>query len=207
MTTFSIYATVHLITILFSNICDFLQIQVIFFKFVRHERPDVTNLQHFSGSGILAVGVFKIYNSMGWQHARLKAGLTACAIGLMKEFEDGYREGWGRIDTFANQLGIVTFLLLADYAHFTIGIEQLYQGTEDYGLGIRFFHFAQVTPLQASFGFFTLYNNQHQPWVGVDSHFLLLGRSEVHLGLSMVNLQSATELNVKPNIGISFYLF
>jgi hypothetical protein len=177
------------------------------FKFVQHDGADVTNLEHFAGSGILAIGAYNVYGRMGWRHAKLKAGLTACAIGLLKEFEDGYREGWGRMDTFANQVGIVTFLLLSDYAHFTLGIEQLFQGIDDYGLGVRFFRFAQLTPLKASFGFFALYNAHRQPWVGVDTHFLLLGRSEVHMGFSMINLQSANRLNVKPNIGISFFLF
>jgi hypothetical protein len=177
------------------------------FKFMRNDDLDVTNFQHFVFSGMLAVGFYKTFAARNIQHAKLKAGLLSCGLGLMKEFEDGYREGWGRMDTFFNQLGIISFLLLADYSHFTLGIEPIYTSPDDYGLGLRFFHFNEVTPLRASVGFFGVYNNHNQPWIGIDGHFVLLGKSEVHLGLAMVNLERATELDVRPNIGVSFVLF
>jgi hypothetical protein len=154
---------------------------------------------------MLAVGFYEILRSQDVSHAKMKAALLSFSCGMLKEAEDGYREGWGRIDTIFNQLGILSFLLLSDYAKFTLGIEQTYARVNDFGLSVRFFDFDRL-PMNSSIGFYALYNTKEESYAGVDLHFPLLGRSDLHFGLNMVKLTEATHMRLQPNIGMSFKL-
>ena len=177
------------------------------FKIKKNERFDFTNAQHFTGSGILAVGTHKIFRDAGIKHNKICAALFATTIGLLKELEDGYRDGWGMKDVVFNELGIFTFLLLSDYTHYTLTFKQVISGPNDYGAGIRFFRTSEFTPLNASLGIYVVYDNKKDTWVGVDSHFRLLGRAELHLSVSAINLNNANLLYLRPNLGFGFRLF
>ncbi|MFQ5676317.1 MAG: hypothetical protein ACE5G1_10505 [bacterium] len=178
------------------------------FKFKSHDPFDITNTLHFSGTGMLAYGFYKLLRLKGTKHSKLKAGLLASGLGFLKEFEDGYREGWGHKDVMFNELGIISYLLLSDYLHFTATFEQVISSDRNYGIGIRYFKTSEVTPLNASVGLFYLYTTQKESELGVDLHFFLLAKSQLHLGFAFVQFKDAAVFAVgRPNLGIGFKLF
>ena len=176
------------------------------FKILENDNFDITNTQHFAGSGLLALGFYKIFQTRESKQAKLKAALLASSLGLLKELEDGFREGFGIKDTIFNELGIITFLLLSDYSHFTLTFEQLFLSSKDFGLGLRFFRTSEFNLLNGSLGFFVYYSNYKKAWLGVNSHFVLKDKIELHLGLALFNIESANQLNVRPSVGIAFKL-
>ena len=183
------------------------------FKVSNNNELDFSNFQHFVGSGILAVGFYKLLTHNEVKSSKsdmIKAGLLASGLGLLKEFEDGFREGWGRNDAIFNQLGILTFLILNRYSHYTFTPEYTLFGNSNYGLGVRFFQFPQVTPLKASLGFFATYYNFKKVLIGIDSHFAFAWDDteiELHLGISLLKLQNSNQFHVRPNLGVGFPLF
>ena len=115
------------------------------FKFVKDDRFDATSGMHFAGSGMLAVGFYKFFKADGSPHPKLNAALVSSALGLLKEFEDGYREGWGIKDSFLNQLGILSFLLMGDQLHFTGTLEQVVPISEINSWGLRYLKTSEFT--------------------------------------------------------------
>ncbi len=178
------------------------------FKFIGDDRFDVTNGMHFSGSGMLAVGFYKFFKADGSPHPKLNAALVSSALGLLKEFEDGYREGWGIKDSFFNQLGILSFLLMGDQLHFTATLEQALSTSENYSFGVRYFKTSVFTPLHTSLGLFALYNTRKVTEFGVDMHVFLFARTELHLGLVLATMKGdAVKMVQRPNVGLGFKLF
>ncbi len=177
------------------------------FKFKKNDKFDFSNTQHFSGSGVVAIGFYMALKNTSVRYPKAMAGIMASMVGLLKELEDGYRDGWGNKDVLFNELGILTFLLLSDYAHYTLTFKQIVAGPDDYSVGVRFFRTSDFTPLRASFGFYVEYDNHHETWVGIDSHFALFGRAEGHVGVSLANLRNANELHWRPNFGLGFRIF
>ena len=178
------------------------------FKFVNDDRFDVTNGMHFSGSGMLAVGFYKFFKADGSPHPKLNAAVIACALGLLKEFEDGYREGWGIKDSIFNQLGILSFLLLGDHLHFTATLEQALSTAENYSFGVRYLRTSEFTPLNTSLGLFAHYNTRKVTEFGADMHFPLFGKTELHLGLTLATMKGdAVKIVQRPNVGLGFKLF
>jgi len=178
------------------------------FKFVGDDRFDVTNGMHFFGNGMLAVGFYKFFKADGSPHPKLNAALVASALGLLKEFEDGYREGWGIKDSIFNQLGILSFLLLGDHLHFTATFEQALSTSENYSLGLRYFKTSEFTPLNTSLGLFAHYNTRNVIEFGTDMHFFLFARTELHLGLALATMKGdAIKMAQQPNVGLGFKLF
>jgi len=178
------------------------------FKFVNDDRFDVTNGMHFSGSGMLAVGFYKFFKADGSPHPKLNAAVIACALGLLKEFEDGYREGWGIKDSIFNQLGILSFLLLGDHLHFTATLEQALSTAENYSFGVRYLRTSEFTPLNTSLGLFAHYNTRKVTEFGADMHFFLFGKTELHLGLTLATMKGdAVKMVQRPNVGLGFKLF
>ena len=144
---------------------------------------------------------------MDVKHSKVKAGLLASGLGLLKEVEDGFREGFGINDAIFDQLGVVSFLLLSDYLHYTFTFEQIISTADDRGLGVRFFKTSgRPGPLSPTLGFFVYYNNQGETWAGLDTHLHVVGRLEVHFGLSLVRLQQAHQLDIRKTLGIGFNL-
>jgi len=177
------------------------------FKFIKNDRYDFSNWQHFTGSGIMAVGLLRVFREKNIRHAKLKAGLLASTIGLLKELEDGYREGWGMHDAIFNQLGIVSFLLLNNYTKFTLTVMPVVASTEDFGFGLRFFQTKELPVVRTSFGVFIEYNQARRTWVGLDSHIRLYGRASLRLGAAMIELRDANRFRFEPNVGFGFRLF
>ncbi len=177
------------------------------FKFIKNDNFDITNAQHFVGSGIVAVGFYKLFKPLSMSHPKVAAGLVTSFLGLLKEYEDGHREGFGKKDAIFNQIGIVTFLLLSEYSNYTLTYEQIISSPNNLGLGIRFFRTADFTPLKTSIGLFIYYDNYDDTWLGVDTHLLLLSRTELHIGLSIVKLADPNHAYIRPNIGVGFKLF
>ncbi|TDI93120.1 MAG: hypothetical protein E2O77_03585 [Caldithrix sp.] len=178
------------------------------FKFVSDDRFDVTSGMHFSGSGVLAVGFYKFFKADGSPHPKLNAAVIACALGLLKEFEDGYREGWGIKDSIFNQLGILSFLLLGDHLHFTATLEQALSTAENYSFGGRYLRTSEFTPLNTSLGLFAHYNTRKVTEFGADMHFPLFGKTELHLGLTLATMKGdAVKIVQRPNVGLGFKLF
>ncbi len=178
------------------------------FKFVNDDRFDVTNGMHFSGSGMLAVGFYKFFKADGSPHPKLNAAVIACALGLLKEFEDGYREGWGIKDSIFNQLGILSFLLLGDHLHFTATLEQALSTAENYSFGVRYLRTSEFTPLNTSLGLFAHYNTRKVTEFGADMHFFLFGKTELHLGLTLATMKrDVVKMVQRPNVGLGFKLF
>ena len=180
------------------------------FKVSNNNELDFSNFQHFVGSGILAVGFYKLLTHNEVKSSKsdmIKAGLLASGLGLLKEFEDGFREGWGRNDAIFNQLGILTFLILNRYSHYTFTPEYTLFGNSNYGLGVRFFRSPEISPLKASLGLFATYYNFRKGIIGVDLHFSLNDKIELHLGISLLTLENSNQYHVRPNIGVGFPLF
>ncbi|MFQ5650454.1 MAG: hypothetical protein ACE5IY_10980 [bacterium] len=176
------------------------------FKFKQHDEFDFTNAQHFTGSGILAVGFYRLLQHTHIRKPKVMASLLATGVGLLKELEDGYREGWGMKDVLFNELGIMTFLILNEYTRFTLTLKQVIISPDDYGAGIRFFRSADLTPLNASFGVYLIHTNNRETWVGLDSHFSLIEKLEFHVGSSMINLGYANRFHFRPNVGFGIRL-
>lgn len=177
------------------------------FKFKHDDSFDFTNAQHFAASGMVAVGIYDLIHGTSIRKPKVMAGIMATMIGLLKEFEDGYREGWDPKDVMFNEIGIATFLLFNQYTHFTLTMEQVFTGTEDYGAALRFFRTSDFTPWKASLGFYLLYNNHREKWMGMDLHFSVLQKLEVHAGVSAVNLAYANVFEFRPNLGFGIRLF
>ncbi|HEX9653881.1 MAG TPA: hypothetical protein VGA99_09225 [bacterium] len=177
------------------------------FKFIPNDHLDITHAMHYTGSGMLARGFYNLYQSRGMKHPKLWAGLTACSIGLLKEYEDAYRTGWGRIDTIFNQLGIISFLMLKDYTRYSITVEEVVTADRQFGVGIRFFRSEQFSPLRASVGLFGYYDTHNDVWFGIDSHFWLIGRTELHTGITLFKLQEPNRPHVQPTAGFAFRLY
>lgn len=178
------------------------------FKFVKNDRFDPTSGMHFTGSGMLAVGFYKFFKADGSPHPKLNAALVSSALGLLKEFEDGYREGWGIKDSFLNQIGILSFLLIGEHLHFTGTFEQAISNSENYSLGLRYFKTSDLTRLHASLGLFAHYNTRKVTEFGVDMHALLFARTELHLGLILLNMRGDDlEIVQRPSLGLGFRLF
>ncbi|MCH8954134.1 hypothetical protein IIA28_02260 [candidate division KSB1 bacterium] len=178
------------------------------FKFVKDDRFDATSGMHFAGSGMLAVGFYKFFKADGSPHPKLNAALVSSALGLLKEFEDGYREGWGIKDSFLNQLGILSFLLMGDQLHFTGTLEQAVSTSGNYSLGLRYFKTSEFTPLHTSLGLFAHYNTRKVTEFGADMHFFLFAKTELHLGLTLATMKGdAVKMVQRPNVGLGFKLF
>ncbi|RMF57616.1 MAG: hypothetical protein D6743_18695 [Calditrichaeota bacterium] len=176
------------------------------FKFLKHDPFDATHPMHFAGSGMLAVGLYRLLKPLNMNHPKVMAALLASGLGLAKEFEDAYREGWGLKDTIFDELGIVTFLLLSEQTRYSVTVENLVVGGHLFGPGLRFFKSNDITPLKFSFGFFAFYDNEQRTWVGVDTHFLLVSRLEVHLGTTLAKVQRAGRFDIRPSLGFAFRL-
>ncbi len=178
------------------------------FKFVKDDRFDATSGMHFSGSGMLAVGFYKFFKADGSPHPKLNAALVSSALGFLKEFEDGYREGWGIKDSFLNQIGIFSFLVIGEHLHFTGTLEQAISTSENYSLGLRYFKTSEFTPLHASLGLFAHYNTQKVTEFGVDTHVFLFARTELHLGLILTTMKGdKVKIVQRPSLGLGFRLF
>lgn len=177
------------------------------FKIKQVDNYDFTNAQHFTGSGILSVGFHKFLHNQGVRHAKVWASLLATGVGLLKEYEDGYREGWGMKDVVFNELGIVTFLFLSDVTHYTVTFKQVIIGPDNYGAGIRFFRTSDFSALNSSLGIYTILDNRQRTWVGVDMHFGVFEKMEAHVGASMINLDNANIYEFRPNFGFALRLF
>lgn len=177
------------------------------FKFKQVDNYDFTNVQHFTGTGMLAVGFHKLLRNQGVRYPKIWAALFATGVGLLKEYEDGYREGFGMKDVMANELGIASFLFLSDITHYTVTFKQVVMGPDDYGAGIRFFRTSDFSPLNTSFGIYTIFDNRQRTWVGVDIHLGVFEKAEVHVGASMINLDNANFFEFRPNFGFALRLF
>ena len=157
---------------------------------------------------MLAVGFYKFFKADGSPHPKLNAALVSSALGLFKEFEDGYREGWGIKDSFLNQLGILSFLLMGDQLHFTGTLEQAVSTSGNYSLGLRYFKTSEFTPLHTSLGLFAHYNTRKVTEFGTDMHFFLFAKTELHLGLTLATMKGdAVKMAQRPNVGLGFKLF
>ncbi len=177
------------------------------FKLKKNDRFDFSNTQHFSGSGMLAIAYYDLLKKTHVGHPKLMAAVLATGTGLLKELEDGYREGWGMKDVLSNEIGIVAFLLLDNYTNYTLTLKQVISGPNDYGVGLRFFRTADFTMLKASLGVYMAYNNRRETWVGLDSNFKIYQNLEFNLGASMVNLSNPNKFYFKPNFGFGIILF
>lgn len=127
------------------------------FKILKHDDYDISDANHFVGSGVLALGFYKLFQSRKIKHPKVWAGVLTTSLGLLKEWEDGYREGWSIKDTILNQFGIVSFLLLSEYTHFTLTIDEVFSRPHYFGVGLRFFRTSEIKPLNSSIGFFAYY--------------------------------------------------
>jgi len=177
------------------------------FKIKKDDNFDFTNAQHFLGTGVLVVGLYKGIRATRQSHPKLTAALLATTIGLLKELEDGYREGVGVKDIIFNELGMFTFLFLADYTHYTLTLKQMVITPDEYGIGIRFFRTSDFTPFKASLGFYAIRDNHDRSWAGADTHFKLHRNLEFHFGASLVDLAQANRFQFRPNIGLAFRFF
>ncbi len=177
------------------------------FKVKKHDELDFTNAQHFVGSGVLAVGLYKVAKNSNFKHPKVVAGVMATVVGLLKELEDGYREGWGMKDVIFNEIGIVGALVTSSAMHYTVTIKHVVMGPYDYGIGIRFFRTTDFTSLMASLGIYVIRDNHQRSWVGMDTHFLLTKSAELHFGVSMIDLDDANRFHFRPNLGIGFRLY
>lgn len=174
------------------------------FKVKDRDKFDFSNAQHYTGSGILAVGFYKLLADTPIKHEKLVAGLAACLVGLAKEIEDGYREGFGEKDLLFNQLGIISFLFLSELTHYTLTLKYIVGGDQDYGLGLRFFRTNDFSPLKISLGLYAIRDVNGKSWVGMDSHFNLHKNAEIHMGASAVDINDANAFHFRPNIGLAF---
>jgi hypothetical protein len=173
----------------------------------KNDKLDFSHAAHFAGSGVLAVGFYKFFQSWNIKHPKVWAGVFASSLGLLKEWEDGYREGWGIYDSIFNQLGIVTFLLLSEYTHFTVTYEQVLLKPNNFGVGLRFFRTSEFKPLNTSFGFYTYISKNQEVRMGLDTHLLRLSRLELHFGVTFIGLRDANMLDIRPDVGLGFKLF
>ncbi len=174
------------------------------FKIRQNDALDFTNSQHFVGSGILALALHQAIRNTEVKHPKVLAGILASGIGLLKEYEDGYREGWGTYDYVFNQLGIISFLLASELTHFTVTVDQVLNSGRDIGVGLRFFATDTFSPLNASFGVYVMRNLSRETWVGLDTHMELLDHAELHFGMSMINLSEAGRRQMRLNIGLAY---
>jgi len=177
------------------------------FKIKQEDYLDFTNAQHFALTGMLSVGFHKVLRERDIRHPKLMAAALATGVGLMKEYEDGYREGVGLLDILFNEIGILTFLYLSDVTHYTVTFKQVIMGQDDYGAGIRFFRTSEFSPLNASIGTYTIFDNRQRTWGGMDVHFSVMERVELHLGASLVNFAEPNDLDFHPNFGFALRLF
>jgi len=177
------------------------------FKIKPNDQFDFSNIQHFTGSGILATGFYHILQDRGMAHPKLLAGLLATGVGLLKEFEDGYREGFGMKDVLSNEFGIATFLLANKLTHFTVTVKQVISGPNDYGLGLRFFRTGEISPLKTTFGVYVVRDNHADTWVGLDSDVGLDKRLELHFGVSLLKLENSNFTSISPTFGFAYRLF
>ncbi len=177
------------------------------FKVKPHDELDFSNAQHFTGSGMVAVGFYRIFRNTNMKYPKLFAGLMASGVGLLKEVEDGYREGFGVKDVIFNELGITAFLLSSNLTHFTLAIKQVVTTSDDYGVGVRFFRTTEFLPLQASFGLYTIRNNHEETWVGIDSSIHLYKELQLSFGMSMIKLETSNFAEFRPNFGLAYQIF
>jgi len=177
------------------------------FKIKSDDPFDFSNIQHFTGSGILATGFYHIFHDRGMKRPKLLAGLLASGVGLLKEFEDGYRDGFGMKDVLANEFGIATFLLATKLTHFTVTVKQVVSGPSDYGFGLRFFRTGEISPLRTTFGVYVIRDNHKETWVGLDSDVGLDKRLELHFGMSLLRLENANLARISPTVGLAYRFF
>ena len=74
-------------------------------KPIPHDAPDNTSIQHFVGSIVLSMGLSYLFKECGVKHYKTAGFLTAFGIGFLKEYEDGYREGFSRMDLLFDVYG------------------------------------------------------------------------------------------------------
>ena len=73
---------------------------------------DNTSLVHYAGSCTLFLGVNYWLDSEHIKDGELKAGGIVLGLGLLKELEDGFREGFGRKDFVCDFAGVFTGYLI-----------------------------------------------------------------------------------------------
>lgn len=72
------------------------------------EKIDMTTPMHFFGSQFLSARLYNDHKRYGAKHPYLLSVVTAFGLGLLKEYEDGHREGFGRFDLIADAGGALT---------------------------------------------------------------------------------------------------
>lgn len=177
------------------------------FKIRPSETMDVTNVMHFTGSGMGALVAHRLFEKLEWPHPDLWAGGVIVALGLMKEWQDGYREGLSIYDIIANHVGILTFLAAKRHLNFRLVPEKTFGYTDGHGLGLRFLRSSGLTPVQMSFGTFMLLPSGKPLEFGVDVHLPMGWRFEWHLGLSMFSFANLQRFALRPHTGIAVELF
>lgn len=65
---------------------------------------------HFMGSYALSEVSYRVVRNKFW------AGVIAVGLGLVKEYDDAYREGWSRRDIYVNVGGVASSLILPENA-------------------------------------------------------------------------------------------
>lgn len=77
-----------------------------------HEPWDGTTKYHYRGSAMLSSGLNFYFDQKNSKNPELKAGLITIGIGLLKEAEDGFREGFSSRDLAADAAGTISGILL-----------------------------------------------------------------------------------------------
>ncbi|MCG8603642.1 hypothetical protein MJD09_01400 [bacterium] len=174
------------------------------FKFLKDSKMDVTHLQHFAGSGMLAIAFYHLFESKA--HAKLKAGAAAMSLALLKEVEDGFREGFGINDAIFDQIGVISFLLLSDHLGYSLEFVPVASPPDELGAGVRFFQTKKVGGMIPTYGFFIYQSNLGMTRVGLDAHFAVTDDIATHFGMSLFTLQNPNLYDLRPNWGLSFRL-
>jgi len=177
------------------------------FKVIKNDVYDFSNAQHFTGSGVLAVGFHKILQKKSVSNAKFKAGVLASIVGALKELEDGYRGGFGLKDLAFNHLGIIGFLYSSDFWQYTLSLKQVIVNDQSYGAGLRFFKTADFLPVNSSFGLYWVRDTRKIDWLGVDFSLAARRGVGVQFGVSFVQAQNANKFYFRPNVGLAVELF
>ena len=84
------------------------------FKVIPWEKDvwNKTSVEHYCGSAGLASSLNFYFDKKDSKNSILKAGAITFGLGLLKEAEDGFREGFGRKDLLADFFGIFTGILV-----------------------------------------------------------------------------------------------
>lgn len=71
------------------------------------DNPDDTSIMHFGFSSGIYVGLSRYLKHRGVKHHKLWSAIGTLGLGALKETEDGYREGFGRMDLCMDIGGII----------------------------------------------------------------------------------------------------